>query len=75
MNIPGFTAEASAYAPHNRYRTARLGWGVSKAVMLAAVRRPNCYRNCLSSCEDDPYYCEVNCQCYCLGGPPLCQYQ
>jgi hypothetical protein len=80
MNFPGFTAEASVYAPHNRYRAAALGWGASQGVALAGapkqlVLAANCYRDCLNSCDDDPYYCEVNCHCYCRGGPPHCHYQ
>ena len=80
MKIPGFTAETSVYAPHNRYRATMLGRGANTAVALAAAPRQffpgtNCYRNCLNSCDDDPYFCEVNCHCYCRGGPPHCQYQ
>lgn len=75
MNIPGFTAEASVYAPRNRYRVARLGRAASNGVALAAARRQNCYWDCLTSCDDQPYYCEQNCKCYCSGGPPGCQYQ
>jgi hypothetical protein len=81
MNIPGFTADASAYTARNRYRAVRLGSGTSKVMVgLAAGARqsshgPNCYWNCLRSCDDDPYYCHVNCHCYCRGGPPACEYQ
>jgi hypothetical protein len=40
-----------------------------------AIHRSNCYWECIANCDDLDYYCSVNCNCFCKGGPPRCQYQ
>jgi hypothetical protein len=74
MNMPGFTAEASLYESGDHRQIART-FSHLEGTIQPAVRRSNCYRDCLTNCDDDPYYCSVNCNCFCKGGPPLCQYQ
>jgi len=82
MTLPGFNAESSVYKPKGRYYTASIpngasgiGSGVRLALGPCRPERPGCFQNCMSQCEDDPYYCDVNCHCECRGGPPCCYYQ
>jgi hypothetical protein len=73
MNIPGFTAEASLYRKIERYRMAGAHAQADGAIQPA--QRGNCYWDCMANCTDLDYYCSVNCNCFCRGGPPKCQYQ
>jgi hypothetical protein len=83
MNMPGFTAQVSVYKVNGNYYTARFTNGVSRiseGVRLALghschPERPGCFTNCMARCNDDPFYCHVNCHCECIGGPPCCEYQ
>jgi hypothetical protein len=83
MNMPGFTAEASVYKVKGHYHTTNIpneGGGVSEGVRLAQMPfchrgRANCVLDCEARCDDDPYYCGINCRCCCSGRPPFTCYQ
>lgn len=74
MNMPGFTAETSLYQTSNQYRLNGTLAQVDKSIQLAAFRN-SCYWDCLANCNDLDFFCSVNCNCFCKGGPPVCQYQ
>lgn len=74
MNMPAFTAEASLYRNAGLYRMAGR-FSQADVIVRPAIDRSNCYWNCLGNCEDDSYYCGHNCNCFCKGGPPRCQYK
>jgi hypothetical protein len=74
MNIPSFTAEASLYGKSGHYRMTGAHTQADGGIQPAILRN-NCYWNCIANCVDDAYYCSVNCNCFCQGGPPRCQYQ
>jgi hypothetical protein len=74
MSMPKFTAETSLYKIHRHYRTHGVAGQADRGIQPALIRK-NCYWNCMASCDDDPYYCSVNCDCFCKGGPPRCYYQ
>jgi hypothetical protein len=73
MNMPRFTAEASLYRTSGHHPTAGT-FSQAAGTIQPAFHRDDCYWNCLSNCDDDPYYCSINCRCFCKGGPPRCQY-
>lgn len=76
MNMPGFTADSSLYRKMDHYQMARFHAQADEAIQPAAhAIKSKCYWDCLINCNDDPYYCSVNCDCFCKGGPPRCQYQ
>jgi hypothetical protein len=74
ISTPGFSAEASLYRTSGRHRTAET-FSHAGGTIQPAFGRNDCYWDCLSNCDDHSYYCSVNCRCYCMGGPPRCQYR
>lgn len=74
MNMPGFTADVSLNRFAGNHHMGEV-FGSSDGTIEPAIGRNNCYWDCLRNCDDDPYYCSVNCRCFCKGGPPLCEYQ
>ena len=91
MKLPGFTAEAALSERNAHYASVTVSgapasfevvpqgggiWdGGESNGPFCNRRKPNCYFDCLSRCEDPGGFCEHNCRCCCSGIPgQTCHY-